>query len=556
MAYRCLLISDFNLDNLAGLLTYDEEEPRVEVIVAPYGQPVSGLIQRQGEWWQQKPHCGLVWTRPEGAIAAFGRRFQGEGVADGEILAEVDAFAELLRQAAGQLKALFVPTWEVPGWQRGYGPLDLRPGLGIGYALLQMNLRLADRLADLANVFVLDLRRWLEPAGDRAFQPRLWQLARIPFHRSVFVEAVRDLKAALRGLEGQARKLIALDLDDTLWGGIVGEVGWEGLRLGGHDPTGEAFLEFQRALKTLSRRGVLLAIVSRNEEQVALEAIARHPEMILRLEDFAGWRINWQDKAQNLADLVAELNLGLASVVFIDNDPVERARIRQALPEVWVPEWPAHPSLYASTLLGLRCFDRPEVSSEDRDRIQHYAAERQRREQRRQVPSLEEWLASLELKVRVEPLALANAPRAAQLLKRTNQMNLTGRRLTETELLAWVKGPGRECWVFSVADRFGDSGLTGLASLEQCGATGWIADFALSCRVMGRRVEEAMIYYLVQRARELGLREVCAECVPTAKNRPCRDFFARIFAVGEQENSFVWSLTQEFPLPPHLELRR
>ena len=155
-----------------------------------------------------------------------------------------------------------------------------------------------------------------------------------------------DLKAGLNGLDGRGRKLIVVDLDDTLWGGIVGEVGWEQLKLGGHDHVGEAFADFQRALKGLNRRGILLAIASKNEERVALEGIAQHPEMVLSLDDFAGWRIDWEDKAQNIADMVAELNLGLQSVVFIDDNPAERSRVREALPEVFVPEWPADPALY------------------------------------------------------------------------------------------------------------------------------------------------------------------------------------------------------------------
>src|SRR5262249_44027937 len=225
------------------------------------------------------------------------------------------------------------------------------------------------------------------------------------FHSDVFVEAARDIKAALAGLGGAARKVVILDLDDTLWGGIVGDVGWQGLRLGGHDSVGEAFVDFQRHLKALTRRGILLAIASKNEEPVALEAIGSHPEMVLRAEDFAARRINWKDKAQNIVDLMADLNLGLQSAVFIDDNPVERARVREALPEVFVPDWPEARLLYSSTLVGLRCFDAPAISREDAERSRMYAAERQREDLKKQVQSIDAWLRSLETRARVEPLS-------------------------------------------------------------------------------------------------------------------------------------------------------
>jgi FkbH-like protein len=551
--HRCLLVADFNLGNFAGLLGNDPEEPKVEVIGTPYGQVVPALA-RGGTWWEEAPDCCLVWTRPEGVCESFGRLLAGERVDLETVFGEVDEFAERLLDAAGRVKGLFAAAWWTPFLQRGQGMLDLRPGVGVGDALLRMNLRLADRLGEADNIFLLDTRKWVETAGSATFQPKLWYMGKIPFGQQVFAEAVRDLKAGLDGLDGRGRKLIVVDLDDTLWGGIVGEVGWEQLKLGGHDHAGEAFVDFQRALKRLNRRGILLAIASKNEERVALEAIAQHPEMVLGLADFAGWRIDWGDKGQNIDDMVAELNLGLQSVVFIDDNPAERARVGEALPEVFVPEWPADSALYASTLLGLRCFDAPRVSAEDRQRSLMYAAERQRRETRGRVPSLQEWLDSLELKVRVEELNAANLPRAAQLLNRTNQMNLSTRRLSETELREWADGEGREVWVFHASDRFGDSGLTGLASLECRGEKGLIIDFVLSCRVMGRQIEETMIHHLTQRAGEAGTERLVAELVSTAKNAPCRDFFSRVFQEEDQGNRFVRELERDLPLPSHVEL--
>ncbi|MFA6109397.1 MAG: HAD-IIIC family phosphatase [Candidatus Latescibacterota bacterium] len=551
---RLLLVSDFNLDNLAGLLGQDPEAPAVEPVVAPFGQAVQVLADGSLSCWDPVPAVCLVWTRPQAVLPAFARRLQGEAVGDEEILSEVDAYAELLLAAAGRVRLLLACTWALPGWERGYGPLDLRPGIGLGHALLLANLRLAERLAAEPRALVLDARSWLEAVGDRAWSAKLWHLGRIPFHREVFLAAIRDLKAALRGLEGQVRKLVVVDLDDTLWGGILGEVGWEGLRVGGHDPVGEAYLELQRTLKALTRRGVLLAIASRNEEALALEALARHPEMALRPEDFAGWRIDWQDKAGNLADLLAELNLGPQAAVFLDDSPVERDRVRQAFPEVLVPEWPGDPSAGPAILLGLRCFDVLRLSAEDRARAGSYTAERQRRELRRQVPSLEGWLGSLGVQVRPSPLAAGNAVRAAQLLSRTNQMTLTGRRATEAELLTWTEVPGREAWTYQVSDRFGDSGLTGLACLESRGDRAELVEFCLSCRVIGRGIEEAMLHHLTGRVQALGLTALRVCPVDTGRNQPCRELFARVFAATGESGVLEWRLPPVFPLPGHVRL--
>jgi FkbH-like protein len=317
---------------------------------------------------------------------------------------------------------------------------------------------------------------------------------------------------------------------------------------------GEAFVEFQHALRALTSRGILLGLASKNEEAVALEAIDRHPEMVLARDHFAGWRINWNDKAQNIADLAAELNLGLQSVVFIDDNPVERARVREALPEVYVPEWPLEKMHYTAALLRLRCFDAPALSDEDVRRAQMYVAERRRGEERARVGSVDSWLGTLGTGLAVEELHPANRQRVVQLLNKTNQMNLSTRRMTEPELAAWADAPGRTLWAFRVADRFGDAGLTGIASLEVEGGEARIVDFVLSCRVMGRQVEEAMVSLLVDEARARGARRVAARYLATPKNVPCLRFWTDRsgFERDAETETFTWDVERPYPFPGHI----
>ena len=546
---RIVLISDFNLENFAALARTDPAPPAIEVEVAPYGQVFQSLVQEDAEHWSAGPDGALVWTRPEGAIQSFGDFLQMQPGAADAVPAEVEAFAQTLLAASRRLKFLFVAGWVMVPGQRGLGMLDMQSPHGVARMLMRMNLLLAEKLGAAGNVYLLDAQRWLQAGGKKAFSPKHWFPAKIPYATDVFKEAVADIKAALLGLAGQAKKLIILDLDDTLWGGIVGEVGWEKLHLGGHDPIGESFVDFQKALKALARRGVLLSIASKNEEATALEAIETHPEMVLRKRDFAGWRINWGDKAQNIVDLVGELNLGLQSVVFIDDNPAERARIREALPEIMVPEWPRDKLAYTQALHALRCFDAPAISEEDRKRTLLYAAERERKSVRRSVGSIENWLASLEMIVRVETFNDANFERTLQLLNKTNQMNLTTRRLSEKELREWCGGQGRRLWTFRVGDKFGDAGLCGIASEEVAGGEARVVDFLLSCRVMGRRVEETMLWKLIRHAAGQGVDRVVLAYQPTAKNKPCLGFLERSDLERGPENEFYWDLARSFPVP-------
>jgi FkbH-like protein len=553
-SWRCVLVSDFNVLNLGAHLENDGEAPAVEAVAAPYGQVAAALMVPGAECWRGEPDAAVVWTRPEAVVPAFAQVLAFRPVPLETLLQQVDDFAAALRCAAERLPAVLVPSWTVPPADRGRGLLDRKPGLGVADALARMNLRLAEALAPAPNAFVLDAARWLAAAGRNACSPKLWFMGKVPFGSEVFAEAARDIKAAARALRGEARKLLVLDLDDTLWGGLVGEAGWESLRLGGHDPVGEAFADFQRALSGLAARGVVLGIASKNDEATALAAIDRHPEMRLRRQDFAGWRINWADKAANVAELAAELRLGLQSVVFIDDQPAERARVREALPEVLVPEWPADPLLFTSALQALRCFDAPAVSQEDSRRTALYAAERARAAERRQVGDLDAWLRGLGIAVRVEEVGGANLPRVVQLLNKTNQMNLATRRLTEAELRAWAAGEGHRAWAFRVSDRFGDAGLTGVASLSLADGRATVVDFVLSCRVLGRRVEEAMLAWLVRCARSAGARELRAQLVPTPRNGPCLDFWRRSGLAAEGETRFSWTTSDEYPAPEAVAL--
>lgn len=551
---RLAILADFNAEPFAGYLGNLAGFPAVRVTSAPFGQVMQLLTDATHSFWRTPHEALLVWTRPEAVSSAYARLLDGEAVDAGAAAADAGAFAAAVRGMAARTAAVLVPNWVMPAWRQDLSLTAFRPN-GAVRVLLQMNQVLAEELADVAAVHLLDTGRWVQLAGADAFNPKLWYMAKQWFGNALCRHAAAEVKGALAGLLGTARKMIVLDLDDTLWGGVVGEVGWQELRLGGHDPVGEAFADFQRALLALRRRGILLGIVSKNDEAVALAALDNHPEMRLRRGDFAAWRINWQDKARNLADLAAEVNLGLQSIVFIDDHPAERGRVRDALPEVLVPEWPEDKTSYVRTLAALNCFATPSVSSEDLTRHRMLREERGRTDLRQSLGSVEDWVASLGIVCQATRLQPANLERAVQLLNKTNQMNLSTRRLQAAELSAYAASPGHALWTVRVTDKFGDYGLTGLVSVADDGEEARLVDFVLSCRVLGRKVEESLLHMAAEYGRSRGRHRLLATCLPTAKNQPCRDFFQRSgLPVAADGVTYSWPLEKPYPLPPQIQL--
>jgi FkbH-like protein len=549
------IVADFNAENLARFISKQGSQLVGRVDKAPFGQAMQTLLDSSHEFWSRKYDLIVVWTSPSAAVPSFASVAGFADWSSEDLRTEVEAFATVIRGLDTRARKVFVATWAALPTQSHRPSIEMARE-GTSSVLLRMNLWLVDQLAASPDITVLNTERWIRQGGASAFSDKLWYLSKTPYVNAVFDEAARDMVALLRGSSGLRKKVVFLDLDNTLWGGVVGDVGWDGLRLGGHDAIGEAYAQFQHDLKRLSAEGVLLAIVSKNEEAVGLEAIERHPEMVLRLRDFAAWRINWLDKAQNIAEMMAELNIGLDAAVLLDDSPHERSRVREALPDVLVPEWPEDPMEYSMALRALRCFEGPSLSYEDRARTKMYVSDRERRALRDELGSVDAWLASLNLEVEVDLLSPVDLERAAQLFNKTNQMNLATRRMTAHELAAWASNPNGRMWTFRVSDRIGDYGLCGLASLELDGAQANVVDLVLSCRAMGRGVEDAIVNVIATAAREAGARTLKVPFVPTAKNTPCRRWLEQHATIkrGPADSMFELDLNSDLSAPRHIRL--
>jgi FkbH-like protein len=316
-----------------------------------------------------------------------------------------------------------------------------------------------------------------------------------------------------------------LDLDGTLWGGIVGEVGSDGIHLGPAAP-GIEFVEFQRALLNLTRRGIILALCSKNNMDDAMAVIRHHKYMVLREEHFGSMRINWKNKADNIRDIARELNIGLDSIVFIDDNPTERELVRQLLPEVLTVEMPKDFSRYRSTLESLSDFELLAVTREDEMRAAQYQASGKRQATRSMAKSLGEYLCSLNIKVEIELADTKHLSRLVQLFNKTNQFNLTTRRYQAGDVDNFLKSKNARMYTLSVQDRFGDHGLVGIALIFLDGQTWKIDSFLMSCRVMGLSVETAFLAKICDDALGEDIQTLVGEYLPTSKNHPVKEFYA------------------------------
>lgn len=319
------------------------------------------------------------------------------------------------------------------------------------------------------------------------------------------------------------KKCIVLDLDNTLWGGVVGEEGIAGISLSLSD-TGSSFIAFQQGILDLYNRGVILAINSHNNPEDALAVIRNHPNMILKEHHFASMRVNWDDKALNIRSIAEELGIGIDSMVFFDDNPLQRQLVRAALPEVEVPELPQDPQLYTKILHSLPYFPTHIATSEDAMRGNLYVTERLRRAEEQKYDSKEAFLVALGIEVVVSINDTALAPRVAQLTDKTNQFNTNKHPLSEEEVIALMSNNASEILSIRAIDRYGDYGIIGAALVEKASDYWRINQLLMSCRILGRDVENALVSIICERAKHAGIKKLIFDFTQTEKNIPAKKF--------------------------------
>ncbi|MCE0484471.1 MAG: HAD-IIIC family phosphatase [Methylacidiphilales bacterium] len=396
--------------------------------------------------------------------------------------------------------------------------------------------------------------------GIQARDERSWFESKQPCSPALLVDFAREAAHLIASLRRAPKKVLVLDLDNTLWGGVVADDGLEGIELGDTSPRGEAFKAFQRYIASLRHRGVLLAVSSKNDHHRAAEVFEKHPEMILKMDDIVAFKANWDPKSDNIRQIAAELNLGLDSFVFVDDNPAEIDIVRQFVPEVATILLGPDPSEYATLLQDCRFFEVRSLTAEDAERTSQYLSEARRKELQASATDMNVYLESLEMEAVITEFVPVDVPRLSQLINKSNQFNLTTRRRTEAEVQALMREPGYIGFSVRLKDRFGDHGLISIVIGHAVDGIMKIDTWLMSCRVLKRQVEDEVLNELARLAAARNCSKLEGLYLPTPKNEMVRDFYSRmgftLVAEDEKSRQFELSLKNFQPTPTRIKITR
>jgi FkbH-like protein len=438
----------------------------------------------------------------------------------------LQALREGIKSNAG---ALCIFQTFPPPTEMLFGSLDRALPGTLRSLLTSINQELAESVRSSGDV-LLDAAGLAETIGLADWHnTQQWNLAKFSFSEHIIPLYADHVGRTLAAIRGKSRKALILDLDNTVWGGVIGDDGVEGINVAQGDATGEAHLSLQRLALDLRQRGIVLAVSSKNTDEVARIPFTQHPEMLLKLHHIAVFQANWNDKATNIQAIAEELSLGLDAMVFLDDNPVERGLVRQLLPQVAVPELPDEPAYYARTLSAGGYFEAAAFATEDLKRAGYYQDNAKRATLQKQAGGVEAYLASLDMTITFQPFDGTGRARIVQLINKSNQYNLTTRRYTDPEVTAAENDPNVFTLQVRLADIFGDNGMISVVICRPDGAAGWDIDtWLMSCRVLGRRVEHMVLLELLRHARAAGIERVTGSYRPTDRNKLVSDHYLKL----------------------------
>jgi len=413
----------------------------------------------------------------------------------------------------------------------------------IPWLIQRLNIELDQLVAD--DLFIVDVAALASTVGlSNWHDSTLWNLAKLPFAQSytpLYADYVCRLVAAKCG---KSRRCLILDLDNTLWGGVIGDDGLDGILIGNGNPTGEAYLQLQKVILSLRDRGIVLAVSSKNEDVIARQPFNEHPDMLLREEHIAVFQANWSDKATNIRTIAKTLSLSLESIVFLDDNPVERMQVRRELPEVAVPELPDDPALYARTLIAAGYFEATAFSDEDKKRAKFYNDNAKRVEIFSKSSDMESYLKALEMEISITDFDQIGRSRIVQLISKSNQFNLTTKRYTESDIKKLESNDDYFTRQIRLKDSLGDNGMVSVVICKKNEDNWEIDTWLMSCRVLGRQVEDAVLQDIVKNAQANGVNKIIGCYSPTAKNIIVKDHYKKLGfnKKHENENGEYWEL--------------
>jgi len=422
-----------------------------------------------------------------------------------------------------------------------------------------VNREIAEFVLDSGDV-LLDVAGLAETVGLADWHnTQLWNLAKFSFSDELIPLYADHVARTVAAIRGKSRKVLILDLDNTVWGGVIGDDGLEGIVIAQGDARGEAHLAVQRHALDLRQRGILLAVSSKNTDEIAREPFEKHAEMLLKLEHIAVFQANWSDKATNIQAIAKELSLGLDAMVFLDDNPVERGLVRAMLPQVAVPELPDEPAYFARTLAAAGYFEAVTFAGEDLQRAGFYQDNARRASLQKTAGGLDAYLASLDMTITFQPFDATGRARIVQLINKSNQYNLTTRRYTDPQVTEAENDPAVFTLQVRLADIFGDNGMISVVICRPASAGIWDIDtWLMSCRVLGRNVEHMVLREILDHARAAGIRKLTGTYRPTDRNKLVVDHYARLgfTLVGEEESGLTqWELLVEGAEPAGVPMK-
>ncbi len=561
---KVCLLSNVNIAPLERYLQSVFGEEIESVYVAGYDQYIQELVDPESKLSQEFFEVTFLFL--EGT--AFFESICLTPIAGTEDFIQLgrrksDELMEMVKRFLNGREGLFILNTIAISPFSHLGCLDTNSPVSLSLLQMGFNSNLIQRKnRDMpSNCVLVNWHKEVERQGyETLHDPRFWYLGRIPLNETGFKRLAGLLEQARRAFLRRSKKVIALDLDNTLWGGVLGEDGVSGIKLS-EDGVGKAYRDFQKMLKDTKNKGILLTIVSKNNLDDVEEVWKSHPMMVLKKDDFVAYRINWVDKAENIRDLAVELNLGLDSFVFIDDNPVERERVRQELPEVETSDFPDDPAGLVRWFSDLSSmfFNATKITAEDKKRSDFYKQDQERKILKESVGSLKAFYKSLLMKAVISLNPIHDYKRISQLTQRTNQFNLTTRRYTEGEIKEMIASPQYDVFDIILEDKFGENGIIGVIIIKYSGKEAWIDTFLMSCRVIGRTVENTFWRQVAEFLREKGIEGVYGEYLPTRKNKLVSTLYDNLGFEGlRAEESgrkiYYWNLKAGLPeYPSYIE---
>jgi FkbH-like protein len=505
--------------------------------------------------WNFKPDIVFVHTTWHN-VSQFPGLMEAEAEVEHRIRREVARFESLWEKIHRGLGALIIQNnFDLPHL-RPLGNLEAFESSGRVNFLLRLNAEFASYARKHSRFLINDILYLSAEVGlDTWHGQTYWYNFHMAVSPTATVALAQNVAAIVKSVYGKSKKCLVLDLDNTVWGGVVGDDGVQNLILGRDHPVGEAFLDFQRYVKDLQRRGIILAVCSKNDIENAIEGFS-HPDSILKPEDFSVFKANWNPKPENIREIAAELNIGLDSMVFVDDNPAERALVADQLPDVAVPEVGSDVSRFAEVLEHERYFETHKMVQDDLNRSAYYDSNAQRSTSQAGFRDYGEFLASLEMSAEIRPFSPVYLERITQLINKTNQFNLTTKRYTSAEVEVIARDPGVIALYGRLADRFGDNGLVSVLIGRVLEETVELDLWLMSCRVLNREMEFAMFDTLVEQCQARGIRRIVGVYIPSKKNSMVAGHYAELGFTRLSESSGDHELWQYDVPQSYLERTR